>query len=71
MFAIELDVGGQTIIRLNPGKYEIPKTVENNVHVYLICEDKEVADTVATYDMTQEEIGMCILYMCVSCFFFI
>jgi len=39
-----LDVGGQTIIRLNPGQYEIPKTSENNVHVYIICEDKKVAD---------------------------
>ena len=57
MFAIELDVGGQTIIRLNPGKYEIPKCVENNVHVYIICEDKRVADQVSTYDMSQEEIA--------------
>jgi hypothetical protein len=37
-------VGDQTVIRLNPGNYQIPKTVENNVKVYIICEDKSVAD---------------------------
>lgn len=46
MFGIELDVGGQTIIRLNPGNYVILNTIENNVHVYIICEDKSVADKV-------------------------
>ena len=44
LFGIELDVGGQTIIRLNPGNYVIPNTFENNVKVYIICEDKKVAD---------------------------
>jgi len=44
MFGIELDVNGTTIIRLNPGPYEIISTVENNIHVYIICEDKKVAD---------------------------
>lgn len=39
-----MDVGGQTIIRLNPGNYVIPNTFENNVKVYIICEDKKVAD---------------------------
>lgn len=58
LFGIELDVGGQTIIRLNPGPYIIPNTKENNIHVYIICEDKKVADQVATYDMTAEEIGL-------------
>lgn len=36
-FAIELDVLNKTIIRLNPGAYIIPNTVENNIYVYLIC----------------------------------
>lgn len=57
LFGIELDVGGQTIIRLNPGPYIIPNTKESNVHVYIICEDKKVADQVATYDMSTEEIA--------------
>lgn len=57
LFGIELDVKGETIIRLNPGSYVIPNTAESNVHVYIICEDKKVADLVATYDMTQEEIA--------------
>jgi len=52
VFAIELDVDGNTIIRLNPGPYEIPDTVESNVHVYIICEDKGVADKVTTIDMS-------------------
>ncbi len=51
-------MGGQTIIRLNPGTYVIPNTIDNNVHGYIICEDKEVADQVATYDMSPEEIAL-------------
>ena len=56
---------GQTIIRLNPGPYEIPKSADN-IHVYIICEDKMVAgnyyfwkksnfyfkEKVATYEMS-------------------
>ena len=41
---------------LNPGNYEIPDVRANKVHVYVICEDKKVADQVSTYDMTSEEI---------------
>lgn len=36
----------------------IPNTIEHNIHVYIICEDKEVADKVATYDMSPEEIAL-------------
>ncbi|KAL4473536.1 hypothetical protein ABPG74_022400 [Tetrahymena malaccensis] len=56
LFGIELDVGGQTIIRLNPGNYVIPNTFENKVKVYIICEDKKVADQVSNYELLQEEI---------------
>jgi hypothetical protein len=35
----------------------IPNTKENNVFVYLICEDSEVADKVATYKMSEIEIS--------------
>jgi len=54
---LELDVSGQTIIRLNPGNYSIPHTMENKIHVYMICEDKKVADQVALYEMTTDEIA--------------
>lgn len=57
IFGLELDVCGQTIIRLNPGSYAIPDTMENNIHVYMICEDKKVADQVATYEMSSEELA--------------
>jgi hypothetical protein len=56
LFGIELDIGKHTIIRLNPGSYVIPNTIEANVHGYIICEDKKVADLVATYEMNTEEI---------------
>ena len=58
VFGLELDVGDQTIIRLNPGSYTIPNTEENHIKVYLICEDKKVADQVATYEMTSEEASI-------------
>ena len=55
---------GETIISLNPvninnkkGTYVIPNTIENNVFVYLICEDSEVAEKVATYNMSEIEIS--------------
>ncbi|CAD8072511.1 unnamed protein product [Paramecium primaurelia] len=57
LFGIEFDIGKYTIIRLNPGSYIIPNTTEANVHAYIICEDKKVADQVATYEMTTEEIA--------------
>lgn len=53
---MEMDIEGQTVIRLNPGSYFIRNSPENNVHVYIICEDKKVADKVATYQMTEQEI---------------
>ena len=34
------------------GSYLIPNTIENNVYVYLIYEDNEVAEKVAVYNMT-------------------
>ena len=57
IFGLELDVAGKTIIRLNPGKYVIPDTVENNIHAYVICEDDKMADRIATWEMSPEEIA--------------
>ena len=34
----------------------IPNTIENNVYVYMICEDSEVAEKVASYNLTEQEI---------------
>ena len=45
------------MIILNPGDFEIPDVIKNDIHVYIICEDKKVADEIALYEMTQEEIG--------------
>lgn len=41
---------------MNPGPYEIPDIMANKVHVYIICEDKKVADMVSNYDMTNDDI---------------
>ena len=56
IFALELQVDGKTIIRLNPDRYSFRNIIENNIHVYIICERKEIADQIATLDMTPEEI---------------
>lgn len=56
IFGLELEVAGQTIIRLNPGSYVIPNQDDIVVHVYMICEDKKVADQVATHEMLTEEM---------------
>ena len=56
MFAIELDIAGETVIRLNPGSYIIPDTIENNVHVYIICPDKKISDRVSNFGLMGEEL---------------
>lgn len=45
------------MVILNPGDFEIPDVVKNDIHAYLICEDKKVADEIAYFEMTQEEIA--------------
>lgn len=57
IFGLELDVAGKTIIRLNPGNYVIPDTIENNINAYVICEDDKMADRIATWEMSPEEIA--------------
>jgi hypothetical protein len=44
LFGIELVIDEKTIVNLNPGDYEIPDIKLNQVVVYIICEDKKVAD---------------------------
>lgn len=55
-FGLELKLEGQTLVLLNPGNYEIKDTLEYNVHVYVICEDKSVADEVSTYELNPEQV---------------
>ena len=61
MFALEVEIEGEIVIRLNPGNYSIRNVRENAIHVYVICEEKSVADKVALLDMNTEEID---LYRC-------
>ncbi|EAR83473.2 cation channel family protein (macronuclear) [Tetrahymena thermophila SB210] len=56
LLGMEIDIEGQTVIRLNPGSYIVRNTPENNVHVYIICEDKNVADKVASYQMSAQDL---------------
>ena len=56
VFGIEIDICGRKIIKLNPEAYVIPEIKESNVHVYVICEDKTVADKITTYEMSTKEI---------------
>ena len=57
MFGIELTVDDRTIIRLNPGKYVIPDTIDNNIFAYVICEDIAIAERITTWEMSPEEIA--------------
>ena len=57
MFGIELEIDERTIIRLNPGKYVIPDTIDNCIYAYVICEDVAIADRITTWEMSPEEIA--------------
>lgn len=49
-FAMEIEIEGKTIIRLNPGAFFIERLAnprdDVKIFLYIICSDKEVADTV-------------------------
>lgn len=55
VFALEIEIAGKTIIRLNPGNFLIEKLSEGrddvNIYIYIICSDKQVADKV--YSITK------------------
>jgi hypothetical protein len=55
IFCLEIQYEGETIVVLNPGNYEIPEKIKYNTYVYIICEDKEVADKVTQHNITEEE----------------
>jgi len=51
VFALEIEVEGKTLIRLNPGNFFIERLVNERddvkIYIYIICSDKNVADTVS------------------------
>lgn len=53
VFALEIQVDNQTIIRLNPGNFFIDKIVGDRddvqVFIYIICSDRECADKIENY----------------------
>lgn len=53
VFALEIQVEDQTIIRLNPGNFYIDKIVGDRddvqVFIYIICSDRECADKIENY----------------------
>jgi hypothetical protein len=50
VFALEIEIEGKTIIRLNPGTFNIEKLSNERddvkIYIYIICSDKQVADRV-------------------------
>lgn len=44
VFALELTCNGKTIIRLNPCLFKVNNIKENQVQVYVICQDPSIAE---------------------------
>ncbi len=55
VFALEIEVEGKTLIRLNPGNFFIEKLVNERddvkIYIYIICSDKAVADKVNKFTL--------------------
>jgi voltage-gated potassium channel Kch len=53
VFALEIEIEGKTIIRLNPGTFNVEKLSNERddvkIYIYIICSDKQVADRVRIY----------------------
>lgn len=56
IFGLEIQIESETLVVLNPGNYTIPQQVIASTYVYVICEDKDVADQVTAYNLNQEEV---------------
>jgi hypothetical protein len=56
VFALEINTNGRTIIRLNPSDFIVNNIAGNQIHVYLICQDKKTADEIEILDMNKDEI---------------
>lgn len=55
VFAIEIMTNGKTIIRLNPSNFVVSNIVQNDIHVYVISQDKKQAEEIETLEMTKAE----------------
>jgi hypothetical protein len=55
IFCLEIQFESDALVVLNPGNFEIPEKIKNNVYVYIICEDKKLADQVTTYSQNLDE----------------
>jgi len=56
VFAIEvMTAKGKSVIRLGPCDFLVNNIMENDVHVYAICHDKVIAESIETIEMTKEE----------------
>ena len=55
-FALEMKVEGKVVIRLAPLRYLLQNIRRNKIHVYVICEEKKIADQIATMNMSNEDI---------------
>jgi len=56
VFAIEVTTAkGKSVIRLNPSEFLVNNIQDNDVHVYAICHDKVMAESIETIEMTKEE----------------
>ncbi len=58
IFCLELQIDGEALVILNPGNYEIPEKLKNCTFVYIICEDKDVADQVTIYNVSEEDVAL-------------
>ncbi len=56
-FALEMQVEGKVVIRLAPLRYLLQNIRRNKIHVYVICEEKKIADQIAFMNMSNEDIA--------------
>lgn len=55
VFGLELTCNNKTIIRLNPSTFRVSNIIDNKAHVYIVCPDQTIAETIEVIDMTKEE----------------
>jgi hypothetical protein len=55
-FALEIQIEGQKIIKLNPGHYILQINREKHVYIYMICEDKYQSEQLTYYNPNNDHI---------------
>ena len=55
VFGLELTWNNKTIIRLNPSTFRVSNIIDNRAHVYIICPDQLIAETIEVIDMSKAE----------------